>query len=80
MKALFAGSRGRAGGNFCFSTPLFIQSVAMFCYGCCKGLRGPAWAVGSYSSGPPAGGIPESSSLKLCDILDEYPCRTTFHP
>ena len=22
-------------------------------------LRGPAWAVGSYSSGPPAGGIPQ---------------------
>ena len=39
------------------NTALFVHSVAMFCYGCRKKLRGSAWAVGSYSSGVPAGGI-----------------------
>ena len=32
-----------------------IHSVAMFCYGFSLKVEGPAWAVGSYSSGPPAG-------------------------
>ena len=31
----------------------------MFCYGCCYKLQGSAWAVSSYSSGPPAEGIPQ---------------------
>ena len=38
---------------------VFIHSFAMFCYVFLCELRGPAWAVGSHSSSPPAGGIPQ---------------------
>ena len=40
-------------------TALFIHSFAMFRNVCLCELRGPAWAVCSQSSGPPAGGIPQ---------------------
>ena len=46
-------------------TALFIQSVAMFCYSCLLKLRGPAWAEGSYSRGPPAGGTPQILISKI---------------
>ena len=38
------------------NTERFFPSVAMFCYGFQHNLRGPAWAVGSYSISPPADG------------------------
>ena len=37
-------------------TVAFIQSDTMFCLVARLKLREPAWAVDSYSSGPPAGG------------------------
>ena len=38
-------------------TELFVRSVAMFCYVFQGKLRGPAWAVGSYSASQSAEGI-----------------------
>ena len=49
---------------------LFIHPVAMFCWGCRLKLRGFARAIGSYSRGIPAGGIPRiliSKTLQLSE-------------
>ena len=56
-------------------TPLFVPSVAMFCYHFRYKLRVSAWAVGSCSIGPPAGGILEISifqTLRLTGRIALY--------
>ena len=47
------------------STPLFIHSFAMFCYVFLCELRWPAWAVCSYSIGPPARGLSQKTFNKI---------------
>ena len=45
---------------FCYicNTKKFILLFARFCYVFLCELRGPAWALGSYTRNPPAEGIP----------------------
>ena len=45
-------------------TVVFIYSFAIFCYVFLWKLRGPAWVVGSCSSSPPAGVIPQIHIFK----------------
>ena len=57
------------------NTPLFVPSVAMFCYHFRYKLRVSAWAVGSCSIGPPAGGILENiifQTLRLTGRIALY--------
>ena len=44
-----------------------VLSVARFCYVFPRKLRGPAWAVSSYSISQSAGELPKTSSLKPCN-------------
>ena len=46
-------------------TVLGVPSFVRFCYDFLCELRGPAWAVGSYSSGPPAGGTFQNTLNKI---------------
>ena len=41
-----------------------VLSFMIFCYVFLCDLRGPVWAVGSYSIGPPAGEFPKKHSTK----------------
>ena len=47
-----------------YSLSPLVPLFTIFCYVFLRELRGPAWAVGSYSSGPPARGIPQILILK----------------
>ena len=48
----------------------------MFCYVFLCKLRGPAWAVGSYSIGPPPNEIPPKHSTKYHERVDEQRCNS----
>ena len=46
-----------------------VPSLVIFCYLFLSELRGPAWAVGSYSIGPPARGIFQNTFNKISGVI-----------
>ena len=56
-------------------TVLRIPSFSIFCYVVHREFRGPAWAVGSYSIGPPVCINSQKHSTKYCEQGDAQRCK-----